>query len=97
MDIFEKQNKSKIEENNIPITKEPTLDIIAIWYGLTPRGFRKRRKAYGVCIKERVLTEGVYGEIFYKCSIPPKLPQELHEWAKDLSTAWCRRVPLNSF
>ena len=94
MSIFQKRNKP--EEKKIPITKEPTLDDLAIWYDLKARGFRKRRSCKKCSIINRVLTEEDYGQIFYKCGIPPKLPVELHEWAEALSAAWCRLVPLNA-
>ena len=80
MSIFEKRNKP--EEKKVSVTKEPNLDELAIWYGLTPRGFRKRRNAKNVGVKSRILTEKELGEIFYKCGIPSKLPAELHEWAR---------------
>ena len=96
MSIFQKRNKPEETENKIPVTKEPILDELAIWYALTPRGFRKRRKIKGVSVKSRVLTERDLGEIFYKCGIPSKLPAELHEWAEALSTTWFRLVPSSS-
>ena len=96
MSIFEKRLELEATENKIPLTKEPTLDELAIWYALTPRGFRKRRKVKGVSVKSRVLTERDLGEIFYKCGIPSKLPTELHDWAEALSTAWFRLVPFSS-
>ena len=93
MSILKKRNKP--EEKKIPITKEPTLEGLAIWYGLSESGFRKRRKQRGVCLKNRVLTEGDLGQIFYKCDIPVKLPMELHDWAEALSAAWEHRVSLS--
>ncbi len=96
MSIFEKPIKQEVTENKIPLTKEPTIEELDIWYGLTPRGFRKRRQTQKVSVKNRILTEGDLGEIFYKCRLPPKLPTELHDWAESLSAAWCRLVPFNS-
>jgi hypothetical protein len=75
---------------DIPITKEPDWNTFAIWYGLTTRGFRKRRKTKGVLIKEHFLSEDDCGEVFFKCGIPIRLPTELQTWAKELRDAWRR-------
>ncbi len=96
MSIFEKRIKPEATENKIPLTKEPTIEDLSIWYGLTTRGFRKRRQTQKISIKNRILTEGDLGEIFFKCGLPPKLPADLHDWAESLCAAWCRLVPFKT-
>jgi hypothetical protein len=57
---------------------------------------RDRYHTHNVCVKNRVLTEGDLGQIFYKLGIPPKLPSELHEWALSLSSVYFRLLPTSA-
>ena len=91
-----KNFKSKKLEYQALITKQPNKEVLAAWYDIESRAFRDRFYREKLCIKNRVLTEGDYGCIFFTFGIPPKIPDELHEWAEALSAAWCRLVPLNA-
>ena len=81
MNIFEKRVKSEETENVVPVTKEPNKEILAVWYNIKPRALRDRFQKQGLSIKNRVLTEGDIGQIFFNLGIPCKLPVELREWA----------------
>ncbi|MDZ7878183.1 MAG: hypothetical protein U5L45_10960 [Saprospiraceae bacterium] len=91
--------KSKLKkklEYQATITKEPSKVMLAAWYDVDERTMRNRYKSFGVHIINRTLTESNYGEIFYKCGIPTKIPAELHEWAKSLAAAYFRLFPFTS-
>jgi hypothetical protein len=88
-----KNPKKRKEQKQIEVTKEPDWGMLALWYALSLRGFRDRRKARGVKIPYRVLSDTDYGEVFYKCGMPPRLPNELNQWAEDLIAAYRRLLP----
>ncbi len=91
-----KKNKPNKYMGEIPITKTPNNEVLAIWYGIGDRGFRKRKKKTGICFEHRVLTEGNYGEIFFRMNIPPYLPEVLRDWAIALVADYVRLVPNSS-
>jgi hypothetical protein len=91
MSIFEKRIKPV--ETPIPVTKEPDKGTLAVWYNIKPRALRDRFQKKELSIKNRVLTEGDIGQIFFKLGIPCKLPAELHDWAAVLIADYCRLVP----
>ncbi len=91
--MFEKRIKPEVTEDVVSVTKQPDKETLAVWYNVSLRAMRDRYHAHNVCIKNRVLTEGDLGQIFYKLGIPPKLPSELHEWALSLSSVYFRLLP----
>ena len=88
--------KSKKLENQSIVTQQPNKEILAAWYDIEPRAFRNRFKAKGLCIKNRVLTEGDYGQIFFTMGIPPRLPAKLRDWALALAADYCHLMPFNA-
>ena len=96
MKMFEKRIKPEVTEDVIPVTKQPDKETLAIWYDVSSRAMRDRYHTHDACVKNRVLTEGDLGQIFYKLGIPPKLPPELHECALSLSAAYFRLMPFNA-
>ena len=88
-----KNFESKKLEYQALITKQPNKEILATWYDIESRAFRDRFNREKLCIKNRVLTEGDYGCIFFTFGIPPKIPAELHEWALTLTAVYCRLLP----
>jgi hypothetical protein len=96
MKMFEKRIKPEVTEDTIPVTKQPDKTTLSIWYDVSSRAMRDRYNTHNVCVKNRVLTEGDLGQIFYKLGIPPKLPSELHEWALSLSSVYFRLLPTSA-
>ena len=94
--MFEKRIKPEVIEDAIPVTKQPDKITLAIWYDVSPRAMRDRYHTHDACVKNRVLTEGDLGQIFYKLGIPPQLPPELREWALSLSAAYFHLLPPTS-
>ena len=94
MSIFEKRNTPV--EPPIPVTKEPNKETLAVWYNIKPRALRDRFQKKGLSIKNRVLTEGDIGQIFFALGIPSKLPAELHDWTAALIADYCRLVPFTA-
>ena len=88
-------NQKKLEYQAL-ITKQPNKEVLAAWYDIEPRAFRNRFKMKGLCIKNRVLTEGDYGRIFFTFGIPTQIPAQLHDWALTLTADYCRLMPLSA-